>query len=229
MAEVQAEDVELAVFGADVGEIADLERLVRAAGPRDALHQRVQAAQRLVQHPALFHLAAGQERRALGEEVQDVQAAQLQQPLVQLGGVRRELPGDVRGRGPQLPGELPVAQPHRLDILHVEVAEGEERRRQRFGDRLALLGADGRFVRIRVQRVPHQFPCHLPHVELGEGALLAPPAHQRGHPHRPVHQPGPRALAHEEPGDERARDGGRDARGGAEACGIHGGPRTDDG
>ncbi len=94
---------------------------------------------------ALLHQCAGHEGRALGEEVQDVQAGRAQDPLVEQGRVEGEVPLGVAARGAQPQGERLVTEFHGLYVGHGEVAEGVQGVGEGVDDGLLLVGGQRAF------------------------------------------------------------------------------------
>lgn len=95
--------------------------------------------------PGLLDEGAGDKRGAAGEELQDVQARPVGRVVEEVTGVRGQIVGCGR-RVVKLPGQFAVAQADRLDVVHVEVAEGEQPAGRSIGDRDPLVGREGRLA-----------------------------------------------------------------------------------
>nr|WP_069872190.1 hypothetical protein [Streptomyces sp. SPMA113] len=115
---------------------------------------------------------ASDEGGALGEEVEDLETAEVQQAVVEMGAVGAELPGGLRG--PLLEGvrEGAVPQAHRLDVAHADMAQGQQGHRQRVGDGPALVLGDGSLVGIAGDRALDQLLDQFADTVLGQGPLL---------------------------------------------------------
>ncbi|CAM5384834.1 hypothetical protein SANTM175S_06397 [Streptomyces antimycoticus] len=223
VAEVDPHDGQRGVLAGHVLRVPALKaRVLRGLG-RNPLDQDVDLGDQLAEPAALLDERARDERRALGEEVQDVQAGGVQQALVEQRAALAEAqrgPAPRAGGVGQLVGQSLVAEPHRLDVVHIEVAERVQRGGQLLGDQLVLVGGARPLAGSGVADGPRdQLGGELAEVLLGERALLAPEREEGGNTDRLVDQPGARPLLDEQLLDERCDDARRQAR--ADDCGIH--------
>ncbi len=210
VAQVDAVDGEVVVAVGDVRPVPAFERRVAGVRAGDAGDQLVDLRDQLGLAAGLGHQRAGDERGAPGEELQDVQAGPLGrgvEEVARVGGQTGARPG--AGRLPPQPGgQFAVAEAHRLDVVHVQVAEGEQPRGEGVGDGRLLVAREGRLAP-GVQRGPDQVPGELAHLRRTEAALLAPEGHQAGEADGPVDQSGARPVRHEQLLHQRGDRAGR--------------------
>ncbi len=205
--QVDAVDREPAVLGGDVGQIAPLEGGVGAAGGRGAGDQLVDPGDQRVLAPGLLHEGAGDKGGPLGEEVHDVQTGGGEQAAVELGGVVGEFAVGVAARAAQARGERLMAEVHRLDVRHGEVAEREQGVGEGVYDGLLLVGVDGPLAAL--EGLADQLGGELVQGGPVQRAPLAAEGDEPGDPDRAVDQRGARGLGHEELPDQRSDQGGR--------------------
>ncbi len=207
VAQVDAVDGDVVVAVGDVGQVAALEGGVPAVRAGRAGDQLVDLGDQFRLGPGLFDEGAGDERGAAGEELQDVQARPLGRVVQEVAGVRGQTVGSG-ARPAQSRGQLAVAEAHRLDIVHVEVAEGEQPAGQAVGDGDPLVGREGRLAG-GVHRLCHDPPGELVDVPLLQGALLAPEGHESGQAYGLVDQARARSVRTEELLQQRSDQRGR--------------------
>ncbi|MCZ0971357.1 hypothetical protein O1L55_07415 [Streptomyces albulus] len=195
----------------EVGEVRPLEGDVAGRGCRVPFGELVDARDQGVQAAALLDQRAGDERRALAEEVDDVQAGGAHEGLVEEGGVPGESVGRLWDCGREALRQGGGAEGDGLDVVHGEGAEAGEGGGEGVGDgRLlvrgdrALAGAGG------PDGAPHQFRGEFAQVLVGEGAPLALEGDEGGDADGGVDEAGARALLDEELPDERCDDAGRE-------------------
>lgn len=198
--EIDAVDGEPAVLGRDVREVPLFEGGIRAAGRRSPRDQLVDLGDELALPAALLHQRAGHEGRALGEEVQDVQAGRAQDPLVEQGRVEGEVPLGVAARGAQPQGERLVTEFHGLYVGHGEVAEGVQGVGEGVDDGLLLVGGQRAFP--GAQGSCDQLGGQRGQLFLPEGPFLSPEGDEPGDPQRLLDQPCARPVRHEQLPDE---------------------------
>lgn len=106
--------------------------------------------------------------------------------------------------------QFPVAEPYGLDVVHLQVAQGQQPAGERADDGELLIGGERRGPR-RVHRFRHDPFGEPADVLLAERPLLAPEGDQRGQPYRPVHQARSGAVRREQLPHQRADRGGRES------------------
>lgn len=211
--QIDAVDGEPAVPGREVARVLLLEGRVLRGARGQALDQDVGEPDQPVELPALLDEGAGHEGRALGEEVQDVHACAVEEMEIEERGVVAEIPQQpVAARlCVQLVGQRLVAEPYGLQVVQVQIAERVQGPQQGPGHRFQLSLVQ-RCLACLARRPFHQLADELAQLPVAEPPLIAPEGHQRRQPHGPVHQPGTRALLHEQPLHQRADQAGRDSR-----------------
>lgn len=208
VAQVDAIDGDAVVLFGDVRPVPALERRVPGVRPGYAADQLVDLRDQLGLAAGLLHQRPCHEGGAPGEELQDVQAGPLGRRVEEVAGVGGE-PVSGTGRLPPQPGgQLTVSKAHRLDVVHVQVAEGEEPRGQGVGHGLGLVAREGRLAG-RVQGGSDQLPGESPYLPLAQRAPLAPEGHQTVQPDRSVDQSGAGAARHEQLLHQRGDQTGR--------------------
>ncbi|MEU8483551.1 hypothetical protein [Streptomyces sp. NPDC048641] len=203
VAQVEAEDGDAVVARREVGAVAGLEGGVLCVAWRGAGDERVHLGDQFGLGAALLDQRARHERGALGEEVQDVQARPLGDRVEEVGGVGGEV-----GRGGRLAqgaGQPAVTEADRLDVVHVQVAEGEEPAGEGSRDRLLLVRGERGLAR-GLHGFPHQTAGEVPDLLLPEGPLLAAEGDEAREAYGLVHQARTGAVAGEELLHQRRED-----------------------
>ncbi len=199
----------------EAGGVLGLEGEVLGGGARRPRQQ----ADDLLDPPALLDEGPGDERGPLGEEVQDVDARTVDQPVVQQCPVRREAAAGVRRGGPQQRGETLGAQGHGLRVVHVERAESVQGAGHGLGHGGPFPGGEGVVRAGGLLGAPHQRADQAAQIVLGQGALLAGEGDEGRDPHRAVGEPGAGAVLAEQPLHQRRERGCGDAQ--ADGSGVH--------
>ncbi|MCE0447636.1 hypothetical protein LT493_36870 [Streptomyces tricolor] len=106
-----------------------------------------------------------------------------------------------------MPGEFLAAEAYGLDVVHVQVAEGEQPAGQGVGDGLFLVGRERPLTREASASVTRAVG-EPPDLLLAQRSLLAPERHQRRQPYRPVNQSRPRSVLDEQLLHQRAEQAG---------------------
>ncbi len=202
-AEVEPEDGELAVLEPEVFQVALLEIGILAARRGKPRRQHLHAAHGLVDHAGLRDQRGRDEGRALREELQDVQAADVEQGTVEVRRVGAHVPRRVVRRGRQLARQLDVPEVDCLDVLHLQVAEREQGLGQRVDHGYPVTVVHRRLVRVCGEGPADQLLADLAYVSLVQGALLATPADQFGDTDRLADEVGAGLLPHEQLRHER--------------------------
>lgn len=96
------------------------------------------------------------------------------------GRVGGQVTGGVLPLGLQPAGQFLVAEPDRLDVVHVQVAPCGQRHDERVRHGFQLVRRHRGFVRVHVEGGLLEPARDLPHVEPGQRTLLAVPADQSG-------------------------------------------------
>ncbi|GGU87278.1 hypothetical protein GCM10010211_61900 [Streptomyces albospinus] len=111
--------------------VLGLERGIRGALRR---WQPIQWPDGLLDAAALLDQGPGDERRALREEMQDVHACSVDEPVVEPRPVLGQLPACVRHLCPTSAREPLGPEPDGLHIVHVQLAEAVQRPAHSVGD-----------------------------------------------------------------------------------------------
>lgn len=99
-----------------------------------------------------------------------MKAGPLREGVQEQRGVRGQAPGG--GLKVKCAGQFPVAEPYRLHVVHLELAQHKQPGRQRIRDRRLLVPGEGRLSR-RLRRLADQACREHALVLLGQAPLLA--------------------------------------------------------
>ncbi|WP_323182842.1 hypothetical protein [Streptomyces sp. NBC_00401] len=124
-----------------------------------------------------------------------MQAGPLGDRVEEIGGVGGEAGNG--GRLAQGAGQLTVAEAGRLDVVHVQVAQGEDPAGEGGRDRLLLVRGERRLAR-GLHGLPHRTGGEVPDLLLPEGPLLAAEGDEAREAYGLVHQARAGAVTGEE-------------------------------